>query len=61
MSDVTIYARHKRFGGLEAADVRRLRDLEADNAKLKKLLAGRDLEIELMANKMVGAPCAANR
>ena len=48
VSDVTIYAWRKRFGGLEAADVKRLRGLEAENAKLKKLLAERDLEIELM-------------
>ncbi len=48
VSDVTIYAWRKRFGGLEAADVKRLRAVEAENAKLKKLLAERDLEIELM-------------
>lgn len=48
VSDVTIYARRKRFGKLEAVDVKRLRQIESENAKLKKLLAERDLEIELM-------------
>jgi len=48
VSDVTIYAWRKRFGKLEAVDVKRLRQIEIENAKLKKLLAERDLEIELM-------------
>ena len=48
VSDVTIYAWRKRFGKLEAVDVKRLRQIETENARLKKLLAERDLEIELM-------------
>jgi putative transposase len=48
VSDVTIYAWRKRIGELESADVKRLRQLEQENAKLKKLVAERDLEIDLM-------------
>ena len=48
VSEATIYAWRKRFGALEAVDVRRLRALEVENAKLKKLVAERDLEIEVM-------------
>jgi putative transposase len=48
ISDQTIYAWRKRFGKLEVVDVRRLRQLESENAKLKKLVAERDLEIEVM-------------
>jgi transposase-like protein len=48
ISDVTIYAWRKRFGKLEAVDVKRLRQVESENARLKKLLAERDLEIEVM-------------
>jgi transposase-like protein len=48
ISDQTIYLWRKKFGQLEAADVKRLRQLEQENAKLKKLVAERDLEIELM-------------
>ncbi len=48
VSDATIYAWRKRFGALEAVDVKRLRGLEQENAKLKKLLAERDLEIDVM-------------
>jgi putative transposase len=48
ISEQTLYAWRKRFGQLEAADVRRLRQLEHENGRLKKLVAERDLEIELM-------------
>jgi putative transposase len=43
-----IYTWRKRFGASGVDDVRRLRQLEAENAKLKKLLAERDLEIDVM-------------
>ena len=48
ISEQTLYAWRKRFGQLEAADVRRLRQLEHENGRLKRLVAERDLEIELM-------------
>lgn len=48
ISDQTIYLWRKRFGKLEPADVKRLRQLEVENGKLKKLIAERDLEIEVM-------------
>ncbi len=48
VSEQTIYAWRKRFGGMEAVDVKKLRQLEQENAKLKKLLAERDLEIDVM-------------
>ena len=47
-SEQTIYTWRKRFGELRLEDVRRLRQLEAENARLKKLVAERDLEIEVM-------------
>jgi putative transposase len=48
VSEATIYGWRKRFGQLEAVDVKRLRQLEPENAKLKKLIADRDLEIDGM-------------
>lgn len=48
VSDATIYAWRKRFGQLETADVKRLRQLEHENNRLKKLLAERDLDIEIL-------------
>ena len=48
ISEQTIYSWRKRFGGLQASDVKRLRQLEVENGRLKKLVAERDLEIEVM-------------
>jgi len=48
VSDVTIYAWRKRFGKLEAVDVKRLRQLEAENSRLKKVLAERVMDIEIL-------------
>ena len=48
VSEQTIYVWRRRFGTLEPADIKRLRALQAENAKLKKLVAERDLEIETM-------------
>jgi putative transposase len=48
ISDQTIYTWRKRFGGFQADEVRRLKRLETENARLKKLVAERDLEIEIM-------------
>ena len=39
MSSPTYYAWKARFGGLEVSDAKRLRALEDENAKLKRLLA----------------------
>ena len=48
ISEQTIYTWRKRFGTFQADDVRRLKQLTAENARLKKLVAERDLEIEVM-------------
>ena len=48
VSEQTLYVWRKRFGAFEASDVKRLKALEAENARLKKLVAERDLEIEVM-------------
>jgi putative transposase len=44
----TIYIWKKRFGAFDANEVRRLKQLELENARLKKIVAERDLEIEVM-------------
>jgi hypothetical protein len=45
---VTIYAWRKRFGQLMAVDVKRLLQLEAENARLKKMLVERVMDIEIL-------------
>ena len=44
----SIYTWRKRFGAMDPADVKRLRQLEQENARLKRIVADRDLEIDVM-------------
>ena len=44
----TFYAWKQKYGGMQAQEVKRLRELERENARLKKLVAERDLEIDAM-------------
>ena len=39
ISDATFYNWKAKYGGMEVSDTKKLRSLEAENAKLKKLLA----------------------
>ena len=39
ISDATFYTWRKKYRGMETEDIRRLEQLEAENAKLKRLLA----------------------
>jgi putative transposase len=48
VSEPTFYSWRRKYGGMEQAEVRRLRELEKDNARLKRLLAERDLEIDVI-------------
>jgi putative transposase len=48
ISEQTMYVWKRRFGGMGVDETRRLKQLESENARLKKLVAERDLEIEVM-------------
>lgn len=48
VSEQSIYVWRKRFGKLEPADVKRLRELEVENGKLKRMVAERELAIETL-------------
>ena len=48
ISEATFYAWRKKFGGLQTRDVQRLKELEKENARLKKLLAERVLENDVL-------------
>lgn len=48
ISTATYYNWRKRFRGMQVEEAKRYRELERENAKLKKLLAERDLEVEAM-------------
>ena len=48
VSEASIYAWRKRFGEMVSNDVKRLKALESENARLKKMVAERDLAIDVM-------------
>ena len=47
-SDATFYKRRAKSCGMEASDAKRLRELESENAKLKKLLAEAHLDMHAL-------------
>ena len=47
-SDATFYKWRARFGGMDVPDARRLRELEQENAKLKRLLAEAHLDMSAL-------------
>lgn len=47
-SDATFYKWRLKFGEMEVSDARRLKELESENAKLKKLLAEAHLDIHAL-------------
>ncbi len=46
-SEASFYAWRSKFGGMDVSDAKRLKALEAENARLKKLLAESMLENEV--------------
>jgi putative transposase len=48
VSEGTFYKWRSRFGTMEASEVKQYRQLQQENARLKRLLAERDLEIDVM-------------
>ena len=47
-SDVAFYKWRAKFGGMDVSEARRLKELEGENAKLKKLLAEAHLDIHAL-------------
>lgn len=48
VSEQSIHRWRKKYAGMEVSDVRELKRLREENARLKKLVAERDLEVEVM-------------
>jgi putative transposase len=48
VSQATYYQWKAKFGGMEASDIRRLKDLEEENSKLKRMFANLSLENEAL-------------
>ncbi|MCC4234097.1 IS3 family transposase [Sphingobium soli] len=61
VSEATIYNWKSKYGGLEVSDARRLKELESENAKLKRLLADAMLDhaaLKDLLGKKVLTPAA---
>jgi len=54
ISEQTFYRWKRRYGEMTTSEVKRLRELEAENARLKRLLAERDLEIDTIRDVLRG-------
>ena len=48
VSEQTLYVWKRRYGAMTAEEAKRLKALELENAKLKKMLADRMLEIDVL-------------
>lgn len=53
ISDVTFYKWRSKYGGMEVSEAKRLKALEEENAKLKKLLAESMLDVSTL-REMLG-------
>ena len=48
VSENSFYRWRTRFGGMNTSEAARVRELERENARLKRLLAERDLEVDII-------------
>lgn len=53
VSDATFYKWRAKFGGMEVSDAKKLKALEVENAKLKKLLAEQMMDVSTL-KEMLG-------
>ena len=54
ISSATFYKWKAKYGGLEVSDARRLRSLEEENARLKRLLADAELDKAILGEAASG-------
>jgi len=52
ISEQTFYRWRSKYGGLSVSEARRLKGLEKENFRLKRLLAERDVEIDVMKDQL---------
>lgn len=52
ISTYTFYKWRKKFRGMEVADAKKMRQLEAENAKLKRLIADQSLDILVLKDAL---------
>ncbi len=54
IAENTLYRWKSKFGGMEVSEAKRLRDLESENARLKRLLAEAELDKAAMKEVIEG-------
>jgi putative transposase len=52
MSDATFYKWRAKFGGMDTSSMKRLKELEEENARLKKMYAEEKLKAEIIQEAM---------
>jgi putative transposase len=48
ISEQTYYRWRNKYGGMEISEARRLKELETENSRLKKLVADQALDIQIL-------------
>ena len=48
ITEQTYYRWRKKYGGMEVSEARRLKELEEENARLKRLVADQALDIQIL-------------
>lgn len=54
ISEATFHRWRNQYGGMKATEMKRLKELEAENRRLKKMVADRDLDIEILKEAAEG-------
>lgn len=52
VSQATFHRWRQQYGGMKASEAKRLKELEQENARLKKLLAERDLDVDILKSAL---------
>ena len=50
ISDATFYNWKAKYGGMEASDVKRMKELEAENAQIKSMYSEASIDIRALKN-----------
>lgn len=48
IGQATFYKWKSKYSGMEASDIKRIKELEVENARLKRMYADRSMEIEAL-------------
>jgi putative transposase len=54
VSEATFHRWRNQYGGMKAADAKRLRELEKENARLKRIVADQALDMEILKEAAKG-------